>query len=156
MQHEQHGNTTNLYYIYFFFFLKQKTAYEIPKRDWSSDVCSPDLDQAAMPVMVVRHETAAPIERWNAMAGRDCPVPDVTSCRAVFSHVGWPAAVVFVPCVRRLRKRPVCVPRRGMLEAWATSVAPGLAAFPSRPVIVPIVPATLVAMDLLGSTVPAA
>src|ERR1043166_7015925 len=27
----------------FFFFFKQKTAYEIPKRDWSSDVCSSDL-----------------------------------------------------------------------------------------------------------------
>src|ERR1043166_9445890 len=26
-----------------FFFVKQKTAYEIPKRDWSSDVCSSDL-----------------------------------------------------------------------------------------------------------------
>src|ERR1043166_1812165 len=25
------------------FFFKQKTAYEIPKRDWSSDVCSSDL-----------------------------------------------------------------------------------------------------------------
>src|ERR1043166_2764051 len=24
-------------------FVKQKTAYEIPKRDWSSDVCSSDL-----------------------------------------------------------------------------------------------------------------
>src|ERR1043166_9803718 len=24
-------------------FFKQKTAYEIPKRDWSSDVCSSDL-----------------------------------------------------------------------------------------------------------------
>src|ERR1043166_9697009 len=27
----------------FVFFFKQKTAYEIPKRDWSSDVCSSDL-----------------------------------------------------------------------------------------------------------------
>jgi len=27
----------------FFFFFKQKTAYEIPRRDWSSDVCSSDL-----------------------------------------------------------------------------------------------------------------
>src|ERR1043166_1488042 len=27
----------------FYFFFKQKTAYEIPKRDWSSDVCSSDL-----------------------------------------------------------------------------------------------------------------
>src|ERR1043166_4359684 len=28
----------------FFCFFKQKTAYEIPKRDWSSDVCSSDLE----------------------------------------------------------------------------------------------------------------
>ena len=26
-------------------FFKQKTAYEIPKRDWSSDVCSSDLEE---------------------------------------------------------------------------------------------------------------
>src|SRR5216110_1097184 len=30
----------------FFFFFKQKTAYEISSRDWSSDVCSSDLDTA--------------------------------------------------------------------------------------------------------------
>ena len=28
---------------YFFFFFKQKTAYEIGTGDWSSDVCSSDL-----------------------------------------------------------------------------------------------------------------
>ena len=28
-----------------FFFFKQKTAYEIVSRDWSSDVCSSDLLQ---------------------------------------------------------------------------------------------------------------
>ena len=27
-----------------FFFFKQKTAYEIVSRDWSSDVCSSDLE----------------------------------------------------------------------------------------------------------------
>jgi len=27
----------------FFFFFKQKTAYEMPMCDWSSDVCSSDL-----------------------------------------------------------------------------------------------------------------
>ena len=27
-----------------FFFFKQKTAYEISTRDWSSDVCSSDLE----------------------------------------------------------------------------------------------------------------
>ena len=30
-------------YILFFFFFKQKTAYEIGTGDWSSDVCSSDL-----------------------------------------------------------------------------------------------------------------
>ena len=31
-----------LFFVLFFFF-KQKTAYEIVSRDWSSDVCSSDL-----------------------------------------------------------------------------------------------------------------
>src|SRR6059036_2770246 len=31
----------------FFFFFKQKTAYEITYGDWSSDVCSSDLHRAA-------------------------------------------------------------------------------------------------------------
>ena len=30
--------------MFFFFFFKQKTAYEIVSRDWSSDVCSSDLE----------------------------------------------------------------------------------------------------------------
>ena len=29
--------------VFFFFFFKQKTAYEIYQCDWSSDVCSSDL-----------------------------------------------------------------------------------------------------------------
>src|ERR1044071_9778777 len=32
-----------------FFFFKQKTAYEISTRDWSSDVCSSDLGRPAAP-----------------------------------------------------------------------------------------------------------
>ena len=32
----------------FFFFFKQKTAYEIYQCDWSSDVCSSDLSQGAI------------------------------------------------------------------------------------------------------------
>ena len=32
-----------MYIILFFFFFKQKTAYEIKECDWSSDVCSSDL-----------------------------------------------------------------------------------------------------------------
>src|SRR3546814_6380275 len=32
-----------LVHLYFFFFFKQKTAYEMRISDWSSDVCSSDL-----------------------------------------------------------------------------------------------------------------
>src|SRR3546814_4096837 len=33
-----------VWYWYFFFFFKQKTAYEMRISDWSSDVCSSDLN----------------------------------------------------------------------------------------------------------------
>src|SRR3546814_996673 len=42
----------------FFFFFKQKTAYEMRISDWSSDVCSSDLfslDSGATPVAVDVH-----------------------------------------------------------------------------------------------------
>ena len=35
----------------FFFFFKQKTAYEMCGRDWSSDVCSSDLTEAVTGVV---------------------------------------------------------------------------------------------------------
>src|SRR3546814_9180200 len=34
-----------IYCLFCFFFFKQKTAYEMRISDWSSDVCSSDLDQ---------------------------------------------------------------------------------------------------------------
>src|SRR6187200_3705856 len=59
----------------FFFFFKQKTAYEIVSGDWSSDVCSSDLGgwvgwlgyedaaaRAGAPVSV--EDAEAPAERW--------------------------------------------------------------------------------------------
>src|SRR3546814_4238896 len=36
-----------LLHCFFFFFFKQKTAYEMRISDWSSDVCSSDLPRAA-------------------------------------------------------------------------------------------------------------
>src|SRR3546814_7351070 len=33
-----------VWFLFFFFFCKQKTAYEMRISDWSSDVCSSDLD----------------------------------------------------------------------------------------------------------------
>src|SRR3546814_1393702 len=46
-----------LYYCGFFFFFKQKTAYEMRISDWSSDVCSSDLpgnrkDRRAVEVLI--------------------------------------------------------------------------------------------------------
>ena len=35
--------------VVMFFFFKQKTAYEIVSRDWSSDVCSSDLTMILVP-----------------------------------------------------------------------------------------------------------
>src|SRR3546814_12332227 len=42
----------------FFFFFKQKTAYELRISDWSSDVCSSDLPQDGRPVFACPWETA--------------------------------------------------------------------------------------------------
>ena len=50
-----------MYFIFFFFF-KQKTAYEIGTGDWSSDVCSSDLDprgHVAARVMPINNFIAA-------------------------------------------------------------------------------------------------
>src|SRR3546814_6490666 len=38
-----------MYSVMLLFVCKQKTAYEMRIRDWSSDVCSSDLDLAARP-----------------------------------------------------------------------------------------------------------
>src|SRR3546814_1822502 len=46
-----------LLYLLCFFFFKQKTAYEMRISDWSSDVCSSDLGQAA--VRLHEHEARA-------------------------------------------------------------------------------------------------
>src|SRR3546814_5147350 len=39
--------------VIFFFFFKQKTAYEMRISDWSSDVCSSDLHWLEVPLAVV-------------------------------------------------------------------------------------------------------
>ena len=44
MSHVMVLKNWNLLFICFFFF-KQKTAYEIKECDWSSDVCSSDLQK---------------------------------------------------------------------------------------------------------------
>ena len=41
--------------MFFFFFFKQKTAYEMCGRDWSSDVCSSDLVIVIIDVSITSH-----------------------------------------------------------------------------------------------------
>src|SRR3546814_16211426 len=65
--------------LFFFFFFKQKTAYEMRISDWSSDVCSSDLDRIAP-------QAHAPIEA--ARARRDFAVEiGIVAAREVdFEH----------------------------------------------------------------------
>src|SRR5213075_3372526 len=46
----------NIFFSFFFFF-KQKTAYEITRRDWSSDVCSSDLANVIEEIVRVNGES---------------------------------------------------------------------------------------------------
>src|SRR3546814_1753127 len=48
------------YLVYFFFFFKQKTAYEMRISDWSSDVCSSDLRRPVRPFAVQRRPRIRP------------------------------------------------------------------------------------------------
>src|SRR5213082_2191855 len=48
----------------FFFFFKQKTAYELVSGDWSSDVCSSDLGRPRWPLMTIVRPP--PGGRWRA------------------------------------------------------------------------------------------
>src|SRR3546814_1711909 len=52
-------------YIYFFFF-KQKTAYEMRISDWSSDVCSSDLDEG------LGRDWYRPVEEKDSAVAVDC------------------------------------------------------------------------------------
>src|SRR5216110_1828201 len=61
----------------FFFFFKQKTAYEISSRDWSSDVCSSDLVRVPrLDVAVLLHQRRIgvdPRRRHGSSTTNGCP-----------------------------------------------------------------------------------
>src|SRR3546814_18768968 len=42
-------------FLFFFFFVKQKTAYEMRISDWSSDVCSSDLQFLKAPLLFLAY-----------------------------------------------------------------------------------------------------
>src|SRR3546814_1097921 len=59
--------------IYYFFFFKQKTAYCMRISDWSSDVCSSDLLQAANVIKAIRASKYKVDGRILPVANADIP-----------------------------------------------------------------------------------
>src|SRR3546814_1932962 len=76
----------------FFFFFKQKTAYEMRISDWSSDVCSSDLSLKAMATLdwlgMVIIRIQRPSSRNVLTALNDCEPPDTCITARVRPWVG--------------------------------------------------------------------
>src|SRR3546814_10103715 len=73
--------------MYFFFFFKQKTAYEMRISDWSSDVCSSDLRS-------IDHlrdvQSPTPNSRQNRRQARNLqPSPDLQTYRLKPAFCSW-------------------------------------------------------------------
>src|SRR3546814_62379 len=80
-----------------FFFFKQKTAYEMRISDWSSDVCSSDLDDRRHPSACVDPLPASGVGGRNDPAGQRCDA----RLRAGYDP---PAVMVQAECARRARR----------------------------------------------------
>src|SRR3546814_14540742 len=65
-------------FVVFFFFVKQKTAYELRISDWSSDVCSSDLQALSIPPTRKYQSDTGPgiIEIMGLLNGSDSPQVD--------------------------------------------------------------------------------
>src|SRR3546814_9564794 len=78
-------------FLWFFFFFKQKTAYEMRISDWSSDVCSSDLlplkarrpipPKSSSPVPSGRAARASRKRSEERRVGKEC----VSTCRSRWS-----------------------------------------------------------------------
>src|SRR3546814_15264738 len=71
--------TVVLSWFVFFFFVKQKTAYELRISDWSSDVCSSDLQQLKDPAQEKRakalmEELRCLVCQGQSIADSDAPL----------------------------------------------------------------------------------
>src|SRR3546814_5786137 len=69
----------------FFFFFKQKTAYEMRISDWSSDVCSSDLQQLTAWLGLAAPVTAA---GWEARAAQPAGQAEASVGRSEERRVG--------------------------------------------------------------------
>src|SRR3546814_6120488 len=79
--------------VLFFFFFKQKTAYEMRISDWSSDVCSSDLypvDRFLHVAVHVLHAVSAPVDAAAASADRLRITEIFLSLQGEACDAGWP------------------------------------------------------------------
>src|SRR3546814_9405107 len=83
--------------VYSFVFFKQKTAYGLRISDWSSDVCSSDLDPVfgGLALFVLAMGMGLPLLAFGAAAGRGMPTsgPWMTGVQRVFGFVFLALAV---------------------------------------------------------------
>src|SRR3546814_13217311 len=75
----------------FFFFFKQKTAYEMRISDWSSDVCSSDLHQRAGPALDAQHRRPRPPHQPGDGGHRRPPLARCRLAQAarIAAPLGW-------------------------------------------------------------------
>src|SRR3546814_10779494 len=107
--------------LFFFFFFKQKTAYEMRISDWSSDVCSSDLSMA--PIAAV----AAARDRGRDELGADALVVEHEVAAEILMLVAGQHDIILEPrharqdaLARRFITRPRSEERRGGKECGST------------------------------------
>src|SRR3546814_7005676 len=103
-----------------FFFCKQKTAYEMRISDWSSDVCSSDLDQ-------VHGRFAGRVVLAHADLGSGQPARDACTAAMLSSKLAWfmaPGGVIasdqelYLPAAESLALPAEVQPGRYFLYRW--------------------------------------
>src|SRR3546814_16406428 len=125
----------------YFFFFKQKTAYEMRISDWSSDVCSSDLIVTRCAILECRRLQAEPLlgdgtvrrlrkQRRPCRLSSDAPPTSAPQCR---SHRRVPPSIpinpALPPCPQPASKR--CrPPRKRTAPATRASVCASPARFP--------------------------
>src|SRR3546814_3370526 len=102
--------TKSVLFIVFFFFFKQKTAYEMRISDWSSDVCSSDLHEIGKAPGRLRHDrqghsSGLPVNRDHArerqpdffgMAFSSLEIANLSRCQGMAFPVGTVALAALV------------------------------------------------------------
>src|SRR5213076_3475370 len=100
-----------MFFFILFFFFKQKTAYEMFGSDWSSDVCSSDLDEArhavnaqSMRAQIVR-VYAVGFRSEERRVGKECYQP----CRSRWSPYPLKKKKKYCDCGVCFRLKLLCL-----------------------------------------------